>query len=159
MKIYTQIIEAQTLEGQLVNDVKAETISLNFDERKRGRFKIITDSGMAAGIQIERGHVLRDGSVLSDLEGNQLIIAAAAEKVSTAYEAETRLFARACYHLGNRHVPLQVGEGFLRYQQDYVLDDMLRGLGLDVMQESASFEPENGAYAPASGKAHQHAHN
>jgi urease accessory protein len=54
--------------------------------------------------------------------------------------------ARASYHLGNRHVALQIGQGWLRYQHDYVLDDMVRGLGLDVTVEEAPFEPEGGAY-------------
>jgi urease accessory protein len=68
------------------------------------------------------------------------------------------LFARACYHLGNRHVPLQVGHGWLRYQNDYVLDDMLRQLGLDVKHEQAPFEPENGAYGEHGGHSHGHSH-
>ena len=81
------------------------------------------------------------------------------ENVSTAAIEDATLFARACYHLGNRHVPLQIGTGFLRFQEDYVLDDMLHGLGVHVQHEQAPFEPENGAYAPGTGHGHSHAHD
>ena len=59
---------------------------------------------------------------------------------------DPQLLARAAYHLGNRHVPLQIANGLLRYQHDHVLDEMLRGLNLDVQIEQAPFEPEPGAY-------------
>jgi urease accessory protein len=60
--------------------------------------------------------------------------------------ADLRWLARAAYHLGNRHVALQIGEGWLRYKHDHVLDEMLHGLGLKVAVEQAPFEPEAGAY-------------
>ena len=59
---------------------------------------------------------------------------------------DPKALARAAYHLGNRHVPVQVGDGWLRYLADHVLDDMLRGLGLEPKSEQAPFEPESGAY-------------
>ena len=64
--------------------------------------------------------------------------------------------ARACYHLGNRHVALQIGEGWVRYQHDHVFDAMVTGLGLNVIVEQAPFEPEAGAYSQ--GHAHHHDH-
>ena len=85
--------------------------------------------------------------------GEIIEIVAALEKVSTVYNNDPVLMARACYHLGNRHVPLQMGSGFLRYKHDHVLDDMLRRLGLHINQELAPFEPETGAYG-----GHQHVH-
>ncbi len=130
-------------------DVDAEikdTICLPFDDRKRGRFKTTTESGLDVGIFVERGNVMRDGTLLRSDAGDVFQIRSADEEVTTASTDDSHLFARACYHLGNRHVPLQVGEGWLRYQNDYVLDDMLRQLGLVVIQEQAPFEPENGAY-------------
>ena len=127
---------------------------LTFDERKRGRLRVTTGEGISAGIQIERGQILRDNTWLSNGQGHFLQIHAEKESVTTAYINDSFLFARACYHLGNRHVQLQIGPGLLRYQNDYVLDEMLRGLGVTVTQEMAIFEPENGAYhAP-----HQHSH-
>lgn len=154
MKIFTTVLEKELPQG-----ASSETISLSFDDRKRGRLKIITDSGNDAGIQIERGQVLRHGTVLSNAEGEYLTVLASNEKVSTAVVDDKTLFARGCYHLGNRHVPLQIGENFLRFQEDYVLDDMLHGLGIHVKHEEAPFEPENGAYAPGEGHSHGHSHD
>jgi len=71
---------------------------------------------------------------------------------------EPALLARAAYHLGNRHIWLQVGEGWLRYLADPVLDDMVRSLGFDVVSEEAPFEPEAGAYASGDRAAHGHSH-
>lgn len=154
MKIFTHVTENELPQG-----ATSETISLSFDDRKRGRLKIITDSGNDAGIQIDRGQVLRHGTVLTNDTGDFLMIMASNEKVSTAVVENKTLFARGCYHLGNRHVPLQIGEGFLRFQEDYVLDDMLHGLGIHVKHEEAPFEPENGAYSSshgAPGEGHSH---
>ena len=151
MKIFTQL-----LTEPLSENTHCDSISLSFDERKRGRLKISTTAGEQVGIQIERGQVLRDGAVLSNDAGDYLRIQASGENVSTAYIQDATQFARGCYHLGNRHVPLQIGDGFLRFQTDYVLDDMLRGLGITVIHESAPFEPENGAYAAGTGHGHSH---
>lgn len=139
-------------------DIK-DTICLPFDERKRGRLKTKTASGQEVGIFVERGDVMRDGAVLKADSGELFQIVAADEDVTTASTEDFHLFARACYHLGNRHVPLQVGEGWLRYQNDYVLDDMLKMLGLEVIHEAAPFEPENGAYGEHGGHSHGHSHD
>lgn len=165
MKVYSEVlsipVDVSTAfdankAGIAGEQAKVESISLSFDDRKRGRLKITTDSGQSAGIQIERGQVLRDGSWLRSESGDLLQVLALSEEVTTARVSDATLFARACYHLGNRHVPLQVGEGFLRYQRDYVLDDMLKGLGVIPEHELAIFEPENGAYAPGTGHSHGH---
>lgn len=153
MKVYTKITQKTAKDYADI-----ETVSLCFDDRKRGRLKILCDSGVEAGIQIERGTVLRDGAVLEDADGYALQVLASQEKVSTAHIDDATLFARVSYHLGNRHVSLQIGEGFLRYQEDYVLDDMLHGLGVHVSHELAPFEPENGAYANGYGHSHGHSH-
>lgn len=153
MQIYNQLLTAPV---EVTTSASVERVALSFDDRKRGRLKITTESGASAGIQIERGQVLRDGSWLQSDSGELLQVMALEEAVTTARVSDPTLFARACYHLGNRHVPLQVGDGFLRYQEDYVLDDMLKGLGVEPQHEQAIFEPENGAYAP--GTAHHHHH-
>jgi urease accessory protein len=106
---------------------------------------------------LERGSVLRNGDLLLADDGRVVEVQASAEAVSTVHSDDTLLLARACYHLGNRHVPLQIGTGWLRYQHDHVLDDMLRGFGLEVRSELAPFEPEGGAYVSSS-HAHSHAH-
>jgi len=104
------------------------------------------ENGEDVGLFLERGKVLRGGDVLTGPEGLAVLIIAAEEAVSVARTDDGLMLARACYHLGNRHVALQIEPGELRYLTDHVLDDMVRGLGLVVDQESTPFEPESGAY-------------
>lgn len=136
-----------------------DRLRLPFDERKRGRLKARTETGLDVGVFIDRGQVLRDGCLLKSDDHDYYQVIAADEHVTTAKSDDPTLFAKACYHLGNRHVPLQVGDGWLRYQQDYVLDDMLTSLGLSVNHEHAPFEPENGAYGEHGGHSHGHSHS
>ena len=105
---------------------------------------------------LPRGTILRGGDCIRAEDGTTIRVVAADETVSVAYIDDRTLFARACYHLGNRHVPLQIGEGWLRYLHDHVLDDMLKGLGVMVACEQASFEPEAGAYGGHSVHSHHH---
>jgi urease accessory protein len=117
------------------------------------------DSGAEVGLFLDRGQVLRGGDVLKTEEGDFVQVCAAQENVSTVKCDSTHLFARACYHLGNRHVPLEINSHYLRYQHDHVLDDMLRQLGCQVVHEQAPFEPESGAYAHAHSHSHNHTHD
>ena len=144
---------------RLPNESKAFTdeLLLPFDERKRGRLKAVTVNGQDAGIFIDRGEVMRDGTLLQAETGEVIRITAANEAVTTARCGDPLTFARACYHLGNRHVPLQIGNNWLRYQIDHVLDEMVTLLGLELDHEQAPFEPENGAYAK--GHSHHHSHD
>jgi urease accessory protein len=127
---------------------------LPFDLRSRSRFRAHLIDGEEVGVILERGQVLRGGDLLLASDGRVVEVTAAPERVSTAHSHELPLLARAAYHLGNRHVTLQIGNGWLRYRHDHVLDDMLRGLGLNLVVEEAPFEPEAGAYHPAD---HSHA--
>ena len=79
---------------------------------------------------------------------------AADEAVSTVRSRDSLALARACYHLGNRHTPLEIRDGRIRYAHDHVLDEMLRGLGLEVRAEQVPFDPEPGAYGRGEGHAH-----
>ncbi len=134
------------------------SVTLSYEQRTRARQKVELDSGEAAGLFLPRGGVLRRGQKLLAESGEMIEVRAAAEAVSTIYTQDPLLLARACYHLGNRHVALQIGTGFARYQQDHVLDEMVAGLGLVVEHEHAPFEPEAGAYDGA-GHSHSHAHS
>ncbi|MNM46951.1 Urease accessory protein UreE [compost metagenome] len=119
--------------------------------------RVTLDDGREAGLMLERGQLLRGGELLGDEDGREVIrVLAAAEQVSTVRCSDPLLLARASYHLGNRHVPLQIDAGFVRYQHDHVLDEMVRGLGLQVTVEQAPFEPEAGAYQSAP---HSHSHS
>ncbi|HEK1691296.1 TPA: urease accessory protein UreE [Pseudomonas putida] len=143
------------------SDTITGTVTLNVDSRIKSRLRVTLDDGREAGLMLERGHLLRGGELLADAAGSQVVrVLAAPEAVSTVRCSDPHLLARAAYHLGNRHVPLQIELGLLRYQHDHVLDDMLRGLGLTVEAEQAPFEPEAGAYqsAPHS-HSHSHAHD
>lgn len=124
----------------------AMEVVLTFEERQKSRYKAITVCGRELGWFIERGTVLQDGDFLKCKTGEVIRVAAAAEAVSEVRSNNQLLLTRAAYHLGNRHVPLQIGEGFLRYLQDHVLDDMVRGFDLQVLHENQQFQPENGAY-------------
>ena len=100
----------------------------------------------------------REAGGLGGADGEVLLVEAATERLSEVNSDHPLELTRAAYHLGNRHVPLQVGDGWLRYRADHVLDAMVRGLGLRVRQLDAGFEPEPGAYS-AGGHAHEHAHD
>jgi len=132
---------------------------LPFEVRSRSRFRARLQSGEAVGVQLPRGEILRGGDQLLASDGRVIEVAAADEEVSTVRGEDGAQLARAAYHLGNRHVPLQIGAGWIRYGHDHVLDDMVRGLGLAVNIEAAPFEPEAGAYPAHAGAAHEHSHD
>jgi len=134
------------------------TLTLPYESRTRGRLRVTLDDGTPAGLFLERGGVLRDGDLLASDDGLVVKVRAAPEAVSTVRSSDPLALARAAYHLGNRHVPLQIAPGMLRYRHDHVLDDMVRGLGLDVVSEDAPFEPEAGAYHRSAGHHHDHGH-
>lgn len=130
------------------------TLTLPFEQRQKSRLRIRLDNGQDAGLFLPRGTVLRHGDRLRATSGLVVEVRAAPEAVSTARADDALLLARAAYHLGNRHVVLQLGPGWLRYPHDHVLDNMARELGLTVNREQAPFEPEAGAYG---GGHHRHA--
>lgn len=134
------------------------TLSLPIDQRIKSRLKVTLDDGRDAGLFLQRGLILRGGDLLQADDGTIIEVLAAEEKVSTVNCADAHALARASYHLGNRHVPLQITPTWIRYQHDHVLDDMVKGLGLEVTVEIAPFEPEAGAYQK-SGHGHSHSHS
>ena len=139
--------------------VAERRLVLPFGDRAKSRARVSMDNGEEAGLFLERGSVLRHGDLLLADDGRIVEVEAAPETVSTVHTADALMLARASYHLGNRHVPLQIGPGWLRHQHDHVLDDMLKGFGLVVRIESAPFEPEGGAYVSAhSSPSHHHHH-
>jgi urease accessory protein len=128
-----------------------DTVALVYDERKRSRLKVTLASGREAGIFLERGNALHGGDRLAAEDDHTVVeILAAPEKLIEAIASDPQLFARAAYHLGNRHVPVQIvaesGGGRLRFQTDHVLAEMVRGLGCPVSETEAPFQPEAGAY-------------
>jgi urease accessory protein len=139
-----------------------DSVALVYDERKRSRLKVLLSSGSEAGIFLERGDHLHGGDRLAAEDGSAVVeILAAPEKLIEAVADTPLLFARAAYHLGNRHVPVQIlptdSGGKLRFQTDHVLAEMVRGLGCRVTETEAPFQPESGAYG-AHGGGHGHHH-
>lgn len=134
------------------------SLTLPFEKRQICRQRVTLDNGEEASLTVDRGSVLRHGDLLQTEDGQLIKICAADESVSTVISNNPLLLARACYHLGNRHVSLEIREGRIRYLHDHVLDDMVRELGLSVVAEQAPFEPEAGAYSSGHGHGHGHSH-
>ena len=122
------------------------TLTLPLEKRLRSRLRAVLDDGGDAGIFLPRGQTLRHGDLLAADDGTVVRICAAPEVLSEVQVDDPLLLARACYHLGNRHVALQIEAGRLCYLHDHVLDEMLQGLGLQPTSTEAPFEPEPGAY-------------
>ena len=135
-------------------------LRLAFDRRRRSRQRVTLSSGEDALLILPRGEMLRGGDRLLAADGRLFEVQAAPEPVLHVECADAALLARAAYHLGNRHVPVEVGAGYLRLEPDHVLAAMLAGLGLSVVEIMAPFEPEAGAYAQAhaGGPARGHDH-
>lgn len=131
---------------------------LPFELRQRSRLLARLEDGEEIGLTLPRGTVLRGGDRLQASDGRVVEVVAAAEQVSLLTTGDPRQLARAAYHLGNRHVAVQVTADSIRYLHDHVLDDMLRGLGLTVACGLLPFEPEAGAYSTSHDHGHGHAH-
>jgi urease accessory protein len=122
---------------------------LPFALRSRSRLRTALASGEEVGLMLARGTVLRGGDRLLAEDGRIVEVIAAPETLSIVRSHDSSLLCRVSYHLGNRHVALQIGAGWVSYLHDHVLDDMVRGLGLAVSLEQVPFEPEAGAYGAA----------
>ncbi|MEE9328428.1 MAG: urease accessory protein UreE [Cocleimonas sp.] len=144
------------------------SVTLVRDLREKSRLKVILDDGREGGLFFAKGTSFQNGDLIISDDGAVLVeIKAASETVSMVKCNNPLLLAKACYHLGNRHVPLQINASVLCYQHDHVLDEMVRGLGLEVTTEQTPFEPESGAYSVGShsgsshggGGHHHHGHD
>jgi urease accessory protein len=153
---FTQIVNVD--EGaQTSNEQPELSLCLTMNERTKSRLKVTLSDGQTAGLFLPRGSVLKEGDWVKADSGEVAVIKAAEEMVSTVFSDDLLLLAKACYHLGNRHVPLQVEQGWCRYLHDHVLDEMVKGLGLGVRVERATYQPEPGAYGGSSaGHGHHH---
>ncbi|MDP2810599.1 MAG: urease accessory protein UreE [Rhodocyclaceae bacterium] len=134
--------------------IASERLVLPFESRCKSRLRTRLASGEEAGLFLERGRVLRGGDLLLGNDGRVIEVVAAAEALMEAQCEDPLQLARAAYHLGNRHVAVQILPGSLRFARDHVLGEMLRGLGLPVAEIEAPFEPEAGAYGAHGGHGH-----
>jgi len=140
---------------------RAATVELDWDVRQKSRFAATDSTGRELGVFLPRGTVVRGGDVLVAEDGSTVRVLAAPQAVlrithCTQHGTPFDLI-RAAYHLGNRHVPIELRPDHLQIEPDHVLADMLRAMHLIVTEQKAPFEPEGGAYA-AGGHGHGHAH-
>ena len=140
---------------------RASTLELDWDTRQKSRFEATDSAGRTLGVFLPRGTVVRGGDVLVADDGSLVLVLAAPQAVlkithctdhGTPYD-----LIRAAYHLGNRHVPIELKPDHLKIEPDHVLADMLRAMHLIVHAVDEAFEPENGAYA-SGGHGHSHDH-
>lgn len=141
---------------------RAATVELDWDVRQRSRFEAVDSRGRRLGVFLARGAVVRGGDVLVAQDGTLVRVHAAPQPVLviTACPDHGTPFdlTRAAYHLGNRHVPIELQPDHLKIEPDHVLADMLRAMHLRVREAREAFEPEGGAYGSAHGHDHGHSH-
>jgi len=130
-------------------------LELPFDSRQKSRLRAKLASGEEVALMLPRGEILRGGDLVTASDGRVIEVVSQVEKVLHVETKTPQDLVRAAYHLGNRHVAVQVGESFLRIAEDHVLEEMLIKLGAKVSHVEAAFEPEAGAYAGG----HQHQHD
>jgi urease accessory protein len=138
LTLRTRVAAHETIDGELI---------LPFDLRRKSRLLAELVGGEPVGLMLERGAVLRGGDCLQGDDGRTIRVVAADEDVMDASAADPVVLAKVAYHLGNRHAPVQVGAGFVRFAADAVLATLAEGLGAAIAEKRAPFEPEAGAYA------------
>lgn len=139
-----------------IHEAANDSITLDHGTRQKARIKGQTDAGQNIGIFVERGHPLKVGEFLKTECGQLIEVKGAAEPVITASCDDWLTFSKVCYHLGNRHTVLQVGERWLRFKPDHVLSELCQMYGLNISDKEAVFEPESGAYGGHKGHSHAH---
>ena len=169
---YSKLIrQGQGLANALLK--RAASVALDWDVRQKSRFETTDSNGRSVGVFLQRGQVVRGGDVLVGEDGSLLKVLAAPQPVLriTHCPDHGSLFdlTRAAYHLGNRHVPIELQADHLKIEPDHVLADMLRDMHMTVVAVDEAFEPENGAYGehashaghghPGQGHSYDHGHS
>ncbi|HTV89373.1 MAG TPA: urease accessory protein UreE [Stellaceae bacterium] len=141
--------------GLWPDEAAVDTVSLPFLDRHRRRIRLVADSGAPFLLDLARAHHLTDGDGLEFDNGSYIRVRAAPEPVIEVAADGPDDLLRIAWHIGNRHLPLQIAAGLLRLRADHVIAAMVEGLGGRVAWREAPFDPEIGAYA---GAAHDHSH-
>ena len=136
------------------DSVAGDRLVLAFETRCKSRLRARLASGEDCGLFLPRGTVMRGGDKLLGSDGRIAEVVAAIEPLMEAASDDPLQLARVAYHLGNRHVAVQLLPATLRFARDHVLGEMVRGLGLPVVEIDAAFEPESGAYGAHGGNGH-----
>ena len=141
---------------------RAATVELDWDVRQKSRFAATDSAGRELGIFLPRGTLVRGGDVLVAEDGSMVRVIAAPQPVLVITHCKNHGtpfdLTRAAYHLGNRHVPIELQPDHIKIEPDHVLADMLRAMHLIVTEQNLAFEPEGGAYAAGHGGGHGHDH-
>jgi urease accessory protein len=166
LQVSKLIPQGQGLAAALVR--RAATLTLDWDVRQKSRFDAESSEGRQVGVFLPRGTVVRGGDVLLTQDGSLLRVVAAPQAVLRITACSNHDhhhdhdgafdLMRAAYHLGNRHVPIELRPDHLKIEPDHVLADMLRAMHLTVTEVREPFEPEGGAYTAGQGTGHGHAH-
>ncbi|MBE0547348.1 MAG: urease accessory protein UreE [Rubrivivax sp.] len=169
LKVNKLVAQGRGLAGALLK--RAATVDLDWDVRQKSRFEATDSAGRRLGVFLPRGSVVRGGDVLVAEDGSLVVVHAAPQPVLVvrhcSAHGEPSDLLRAAYHLGNRHVAVELKPDHLKFEPDHVLGEMLQRLHLVVSEELAPFEPEGGAYAaapaahvhgPGCGHDHDHEH-
>ena len=142
---------------------RAATVELDWDVRQKSRFAATDSQGRPLAIFLPRGQAVRGGDVLVAEDGSLIRVLAAPQKVlritACAQHGSAFDLMRAAYHLGNRHVPIELQPDHLKIEPDHVLADMLRAMHMTVQEAELPFEPEGGAYGHHGGHGHGHSHD
>ncbi len=145
MHIVTQRLSIEA--KKLIKRESLLTLALIAEDRTRSRYRFMTVEGEEINLQLQRGTVLRESDILADEHGQAIAyVVAKPEPVVTVTAKNALDFLRAAYHLGNRHIALEVTEAYLRLTPDSVLEDMVLQMGLTITKETQPFQPESGAY-------------
>jgi urease accessory protein len=134
----------------------ADSVVLDYDDRHRRRVVMTGVKGLAFLLDLPEATMLRAGDGLALEDGRLVEVVAAPEPLAEIRCKDAIALARIAWHLGNRHLPVELTRRALRIRRDHVIEDMARGLGADVVAIEGPFNPEGGAYA---GPAHEHGHD
>jgi urease accessory protein len=147
----TKVIAADQWNGS----VAVDCVVLDADERRRRRIVLTGEQGTAFLLDLPRTAMLKDGDGLVLEDGTIVGVAGKPELLTEITASALQDIARLAWHIGNRHVDLQIMGDRLRIRRDHVVEDMLRGLGAQLTPIEAPFDPEPGAYGHG---AHGHHH-
>ncbi|MDB5543242.1 MAG: urease accessory protein UreE [Hyphomicrobiales bacterium] len=154
------MIRATKVQGQhRWTHAAADTVVLAFDDRHRRRMAMTGTRGLEFLLDLENAIALRGGDALVLEDGRLIEVVAAPEPLVEIRGADPLHLVRDAWHLGNRHLPVQIFETKIRIRRDHVIEEMVRGLGAKIALIEAAFDPEGGAYAVAEAHDHGHAHD
>ena len=131
------------------------SLTLDFDARHRRRIRLTADQGEDILLDLPKAVAMADGDGLQLDDGRWLKVQAAAELIVEVRHKDPNQLMRLAWHLGNRHLPTEIRDQVLRIRPDHVIEDMLVGLGADLEEVKAPFQPEGGAYSGHTGHHHE----